>query len=67
MLHHLARLRHWLRHSWISRISLFDWLRDWAKRWPGRNQPFPRQFLPLLEVLENRVVFSAVQYTLTNY
>ena len=26
------RLRHWLRHTWISRISIFDRLLDWSRR-----------------------------------
>ena len=53
------RLRHWLRHTWISRISIFDRLLDWSRRRPDCSLPFPRECRPLLEQLEVRNLFAA--------
>ena len=53
------RLRHWLRHTWISRISIFDRLLDWSRRAPDCSLPFPRECRPLLEQLEVRNLFAA--------
>src|SRR6266851_899866 len=52
----LSGLRRWLRHTWISRLAIVDWLHDW----PGflfadRREPAKRSaYRPEFEQMDSR-------------
>jgi hypothetical protein len=50
----LATLRRWLRHLWVSRVSVVDWLQSWISRWLLPQGGRHLGFQPALEVLEGR-------------